>query len=171
MSTSSLNNQPPQAAVGNAEALEVSNQTVALTSDPQKHDAVDWENVHRLIQRLFDELANRVCADHPEIRAQSGKTVARSCYLFSYRDFDVPSDHGIEAVAAGVYFKRGPGNDQVTVYGDIVREDTGDILFETEQRIVPLTASVVLAAAEQTARPVCEQADIIIDGLQQPASE
>jgi hypothetical protein len=168
MNTSSLSSQQPQ-PIGGTDHLEMTEPPAAPPRDgPVVRDAVDWDEVHRLIQRVFDDLASRVCEQSLHIRAMNGRTAAQAFPLFSYRTFDIPTDHAIESIAAGVDFQKGPGDDSVTVRGDIVREDTGDILFETEQRVVPLTRTDVFAAAEEASRALSQQAAVILDGLEQP---
>jgi hypothetical protein len=159
MTTPSLNNGQPPMGV----------ESTSVDNGLQRPETVDWDEVHRLIQQTFDELANRVCHEHAEIRARAGRTVGGCYYLFSYCDFDIPSDHAIRAVAAGVDFQKGPGHDQVTVRGDIVQEETGDVLFETEQRVVSLSRNAVLATAAEFSRTLGEQAAVIIGGLDQPS--
>jgi hypothetical protein len=169
MNASSLNSHEPQPVAGNTERVKISNSAVAPpVIGPPAQGAVDWDEVHQLVQRVLDGLAAGVCEQHQEIRAMAGQTRARAIHLFSFRTFDIPTDHAIEAVTAGVDFRKGPGDDKVTVRGDIVREESGDILFETPSQLVSNTHEPMLTVANEVANALSQQAEAILAGLDQP---
>ena len=170
MSTLPVDSHSPQESVGNVQHLEIRNPPEEpAPNGPGELSSLDWDEVHRVVQQSLSGMSLRICADHSPIRARGGRTSARAFFLFSYYSFDVPADHGIEAVVVGLDFLQGSTAATVVVVADIVREDTGVILWDGGRRTVPKTRVALLAAAQEIAGALSEWDEMVVEGLKQPA--
>jgi hypothetical protein len=112
-------------------------------------------------------LAEEVERRSPGARSRPGGTTTGAGF-FSYRTFDVPADHGIDPVVAGVDFGAMPNGPSLRIEADLCGEESGVILYECSPREVAATTAAALAAGEALARELAGQAEAIANALAQP---
>ncbi len=128
---------------------------------------IDWDVVHAAVQRALAELAEEVERGWPRARSRPGETTS-GAGLFSYRTFEVPTDHGIDPLVAGVDFRALPNGPGLRIVADLCGEESGVILYECSPREVAATTAAALPAGEALARELAGQAESIGKALAQP---
>ena len=95
------------------------------------------------------------------IRTKTGKSSARSYFLFSFMTFDLGDQEELDPVIVGLTFEPSLSGDGVRVRGDISGEETGRIDFELPEIAATDTRGGVLPIALEMATILAEQADLI----------
>jgi hypothetical protein len=154
--------------------LDVSALNLGPSREPQNPEGMaDWQEVHRLVQWIFNRMATRIGARWPMIRSRGGKTSARSYFLYTYMTFGLCDEESLEFVIVGLLFEPTPPGDGVRVSGDIGGEESGRIDFELEGKSVMLSRTEVIPLALEMATRLAEQTDLIAKAVleRHPAPE
>ncbi len=135
-----------------------------LVAEGERSGPIDWDEVHRVVQGIFSELAGRIHLRCSSIRSRIGRTSGRSFPLFSYRSFDLAEEPEIDPVIVALSFEPTPTG-EIAIRGDIGGEESGRIDFEVAERVVSSSRWDVLPTASRTAMRLGEQADTIVQAV------
>jgi|GEM_PF-3505000 hypothetical protein len=121
-----------------------------------------WDSVHDEIQAQFALLEGDIRGKVSASRATCGRTSGEEFFLFSYRTFSMP-DTSIEPVVAAITFT--PAGEDVQVEADISGEQTGDLIFSPQPKVVAESENAVLSAARELAVELRQAKDLIVRAL------
>lgn len=131
----------------------------SLGSEPR---ADLWTDIHDQVQGQLTRLESEVRARVPGVRVDKGRTKGDRFYLFSYLTFSIPGS-GLDPVVSGMTFT--PADQAVTIEADVSGEQTGDPIFSAPTKSVANSSQELLAAAADSARKLCQSADVIAAAL------
>lgn len=144
--------------------LAISESEGGLTGEADP--SIDWDEVKRVVQSVFDEMAGRVLRAWPVLSSRTGSVGARAFPLFVYCTFYAPDGSHLEPVVAGVTFGMGENKKSLVVRGDISGEETGCIHFDTDcDKVAPATTRDAIATGLDIARRLAEQEVVVAEEL------
>jgi hypothetical protein len=145
--------------------------TPATTYDLGRLEVEDWDEIHKIIQGVFGDMADRVRRHYPSIRSRGGRSSGCSFPLFTYRTFDLGGDQEIDPVIVGITFERAPSEGFFVVRGDIGGEESGRIDFEVPEKEAVNSRQSLIPTALKTALVLGDQWLLVaesVDARHQP---
>jgi hypothetical protein len=138
-----------------------------LAIDASTLDARElWTAVHDGVQEELAVLEAEVRESVAGVCAATGSTRGGYYLLFSYLTFSLP-DSEVDPVVVGMTFTSADGG--IAVEGDVSGEQTGDLISSAPNRMVPDSRNELLAAARESARELCQSANVIAFALRNPS--
>jgi hypothetical protein len=125
-----------------------------------------WAQVHDKVQEQLVPLETEVRRKVTGIRVDAGRTKGDKFFLFSFRTFSMP-DSTLDPVVVGMTFT--PAQQGVTVEADVSGEQTGDWIASVPSKTVVNSRDELLAAAQESARKLCQSAEAITAALKDPS--
>lgn len=170
MSTLSLEFSIPEGTIFTCspmglERLDVESPVPSTPDDPDRAEAVDWDEIHKLIQEVFGKMADEIRRRQPSIRSREGRASGRSFPLYTYRTFDLGGDDEMDAVIVGIIFEPDPSGGFIVVRGDIGGEESGRIDFEAPEKKASASRRGLIPTAFGTALELAAQWPLVVTAV------